>query len=102
VGVSVVGKRSERPAHISERVIETVEQYKNPAAVRHAASALISEVNIRSQRSQVPLVPLGSFDLSCEPVVLLLVSDLVDVTVEAEINQGVLPFTGFGEPLLDG
>lgn len=31
-----------------KRVIETVEQYADSAAVRHAASGLISEINLRS------------------------------------------------------
>lgn len=46
-----------------KRVIGTVEQYKNPAAVRHAASALISEVNMRSQKSRVGAITI---DQLCE------------------------------------
>jgi len=46
MAVSVVRKGSEWPTHISQEGIGTVEQYLDADAVRHAASGLISEVNL--------------------------------------------------------
>ncbi|WP_263349749.1 tyrosine-type recombinase/integrase [Acidicapsa acidisoli] len=46
-----------------KRVIGTVEQYADATAVRHAASALISEVNLRSHKNRVGAITI---DQLCE------------------------------------
>jgi integrase len=46
-----------------KRVIGTVEQYADAAAVRHAASALLSDVNLRSRQDRIGSITI---DQLCE------------------------------------
>lgn len=75
VGVSAVGKDRSGRRTYRKRVIGTVEQYENPAAVRHATSALISRSICGPKRAvsvQLPSInfasTLNSVNLSPGPV----------------------------------
>jgi hypothetical protein len=61
--VSLVRKGPQRRRIYRKRVIGTVEDYRDEAAVRKAASGLLSEVNMRSRHDRIGSI---SIDQLCE------------------------------------